>query len=133
MERTTQEEKENFEVLEVLEEPLTEEEEMMVKELEFLDDELEYLNDTLTEIEEIKKKPEIIKKVNKELSYFSNSIFIFTFLYIEERGEFKIFQVYDRNKEKSTYHFIADPRMEKSLLLNLINKGESYGNKRGYI
>jgi len=133
MERITQEEEEDFEILEVLEEPLSEEDKRMLDKLEFLDEELEYLYDTLTEIEEKKKKPDVVKKVSKELSYFSNSIFIFEFIYTDERGDFKIFQVYNRGEEKSTYHFVADEKMEKSLLLNLINKGESYGNKKGYI
>jgi len=142
MERITQEEKEFMEAVEVLEE-FSEEDKEMLQKLEILDKEWLYIEDTLEEIEKSKEKPEMVKKLPKELIYFSNSIFIFRFVYRQnpdvksgydlEPIEYPIYQVYDRDTRESTYHYINDERMEKSLLLNLINRGEGFANKKKYI
>lgn len=120
-------------------ERITEEEKILVETLEVFEEDFLFIEETLVEVDKVKKS----LSTQKELLYFSGNIIIFKFIYkdniIQDNGvkiegdEYTIFQVYDRETEKSSYHYINDVKIEKSLLLNLINKGDSVGVKKGYI
>ena len=93
------------------------------------DEDLLSLEDTFEQIEnEVKDKAELIG-IDKKLEYFSNSLIIYSFVYREHI----IFETFDRSEEKSEYTYLADQRMHKSHLLNLINRGESRGIKKKYL
>lgn len=97
--------------------------------IEVLDEDLLCLEDTFEQIEkEIRDKTELIG-IEKKLEYFSNTLIIYTFIYKERI----IFETFDRSEEKSDYTYLADQRMHKSHLLNLINRGESIGIKKKYL
>lgn len=120
-------------------ERITEEEKILIETLEVLQEDFLFIEETLEEVDKVKKS----LSTQKELLYFSGNIIIFKFIYkdsiIQDNGvkiegkEYTIFQVYDRDTEKSSYHHINNAKMENSLLLNLINKGETHGIKKGYI
>jgi len=115
---------------------LTEEEKEFMLYLEVLEEDAIFIEGTLREVEEIKKSV----KTEKELLYFSDKTIILQFIYkesiVQDNGtvlngdEYPIFQVYDRDTKKNSYHYVADPKLERTLLLNLINRGDSVGVKK---
>lgn len=104
-------------------------EEMLMMQIEVLDEDLLLLEDTFEQIEnEIRDKAEL-HKIEKKLEYFSNKLIVYSFVYREHI----IFQTFDRSEELSEFSYLADVKMHKSHLLNLINRGESFGNRKNYI
>ncbi len=99
------------------------------------------IDKTFEEIKEVEKST----NAEKELLYFSDSILIFKFVYRGEdelnddgsvsiRGnEYSILQVYSRTGKNSSYHYCKEEKLLNSLLLNLINRGDAVGNKKGYL
>jgi len=120
-------------------ERIIQEEKWIIETLEVSEEDILFIDETLQEAKEVKKS----LSTEKEVVYFSNSIIILEFIYkdniLQENGskiegdEYTILQVYDRDLQKSSFHFCKDERLRKSVLLNLINKGESYGNKKTYL
>lgn len=117
----------------------TEEELEIANYLEVLDEDILNVEKSIEESDKVKQSLKFVK----ELEYFSDSIIIVRFVYKEdsikdgnkevEGDEYTIYQVYNRDVKKSSYHYIADEKLEKSLLLNLINKGDILGNKSKYL
>lgn len=120
-------------------ERMIEEEKRIMETLEVFEEDFLFIEETLEEIEEVKKS----LSTEKQLLYFSGNIIILKFIYkdniIQDNGvkiegnKYTIFQVYDRETKKSSYHYIQDSKMEKTLLLNLLNRGETHGVKKDYL
>lgn len=115
---------------------ITEEEKEVMLYLEVLEEDAIFIKETLGEVEEIKKSV----KIEKDLLYFSDKIIVLKFIYkesiVQDNGtvldgdEYPIFQVYDRDTKKNSYHYVADPKLDRTLLLNLINRGDSAGLRK---
>lgn len=115
---------------------LTEEEKEVMMYLDDLEEDAIFIEETLGEVEEIKKS----LKIEKNLVYFSDKTIILKFVYKEgivqnngiilDGDEYPIFQVHDRDTKKNSYHYVADAKLERTLLLNLINRGDSTGVRK---
>ena len=115
------------------------EENIIIDTVDGLDEDIVIIDEILNEIIDVSKSV----KLKKTLSYFSSTIIILSFVHddydVDKLGnkvlvnKYNILQVYDRDSKESSYHHVNDVKMEKSLLLNLINKGEANGNKKKYL
>lgn len=89
-------------------------------------DSLTFLDDVCGHFEQVLHEISNAEKIGKFLEYSNKDYNIYTFI----KETVKLFEVYNKETKKSTYHFISNQQLDASFLLALINRSEVLANRK---